>query len=212
MFECFACSSRYKKVQALRGHLRHCEWHTRRRLNAQAEAEAGKQPAGQIPPQSHPSRGLRTSPRARADDDKPLRRRPGRDSQESLRQLLDVYEALPLLKRECLDHVVIVRQLASMCPDLTRTEDWEELYWMLDDCERDHEMMVFRFRLDPVLLFAIYRTMLVIKRRWLSYRASDRTAGGGEETHEESQDHSRAEEEKFTPIVSKLKDMVVASC
>jgi hypothetical protein len=212
MFECDGCSRRYKKVQQLFGHLRHCEWHKRRRQNAQAEAEAGKQPAGLSPPGSHPSRGLGRSSRGRAEDDKPLSRRPGRDSRESLRLMLDVYEALPLLTRECSDHVAIVRQLASVYPDITSPEDWAEVYWMLDACERDYENMVFRFRLDPVLLFAIYRTTLVIKTRWLNYRANDRTAGGREETHEESQDHSHAEEEKFTPIVSKLKDMIVASC
>ena len=108
--------------------------------------------------------------------------------------------------------LLIVRLLASAYADITRTEDWEELYWMLDDCEREYEEMVFRFRLDPVLLFALYRKLLVIKKRWLSYRANDRTAGGGEETHEESQAHFQTEEEKFTPILSKLKDMVVASC
>ena len=104
-----------------------------------------------------------------------------------------------------------VRLLAPVCPDITSTEDWTELYWMLDCCERDFEQMVFRFRLDPVLLFSIYRTLLVIKTRWLRYRAHDRTAGHGEEMHEE-EDYSQADEEQWTPILSKFKDMIVASC
>jgi hypothetical protein len=212
MLECFACSRRFKKPPELFGHLRHCKWHKRRRQNAEAKAKARKQPRGKTPSGNHRLRNLGGFSRARAADDKPLSRRPGRDSRESLRLMLNVFEALPLLIGECSDHVVIVRQLAPMFPDITSPERWEELYRMLDDIARDYEQMVFRFRLDPVLLFAIYRKMLVIKRRWLSYRANDRTAGGGEETHEERQAHLHAEEGKFTPIVSQLKDMVVASC
>lgn len=212
MLECFACSRRFKKPPQLFGHLRHCQWHKNRRQNAEAKAKARKQPSGKTPPGNPRPRNLGKSSRARAEDDKPLSRRPGRDSQESLRLMLNVFEALPLLTGECSDHVVIVRQLASTYPDITSPEEWEELYWMLDDCERDYAQMVFRFRLDPVLLFTLYRKMLVIKRRWLSYRANDRTAGGGEETDEERRAHFHAEEGKFTPILSQLKDMVVASC
>jgi hypothetical protein len=212
VLECFACSRRFKKPPQLFGHLRQCKWHKNRRQNTEANAKASKQPPRKNPAGNDRPRNLGGFSRARAEDDKPLSRRPGRDSQESLRLMLDVYEALPLLTRECSDHVVIVRQLASAYPDITSPEDWEELYRMLDDIERDYEQMVFRFRLDPVLLFAIYRTMLGLKTRWLNYRANDRTAGGGEETHEESQAHFYAEEEKWTPILSKLKDMIVSSC
>ena len=210
MHECYACSRRFKRPPQLFGHLRQCKWHTIRRQNAKAKAKARKQPQGKTHPGNPPN--LVEAIRARAENDKPLSRRPGRDSQDSLRLMLNVFEALPLLTGECLDHVVIVRQLASAYPDITRPEYWEELYWMLYDCERDYEQMVLRFRLDPVLLFAIFRKMLVIKRRWLSYRAHDRAVGGGEETHEESQAHLHAEEGKFTPILSQLKDMLVSSC
>src|SRR5713101_1898207 len=114
MLECFSCSRRFKEPQALFGHLRHCEWHKSRRQNREANAKARKQPPGKTPPGNHRPRNLGGFSRARAEEDKPLSRRPGRDSRESLRLMLDVFEALPPLRRECSDHVVIVRQLAPV--------------------------------------------------------------------------------------------------
>ena len=223
MFECFDCSRRFRKVQALRGHLRHCEYHRRHRLKQQAEAEAGNQPAEHNQPENQPSRGPARPPLIRGDGNRPLSRRPGRDSQDSLLLLLDVYEILPKLKNECLDYVAISRQLASVRSNITSSEEWVKVYWILDECERDYEQMVFRFRLDPVLLFRIYRTMLAMKERWLCYLAQDWSkairlgSGIGEdpapdEVHDKYVCALREEELRWDTILTKVKKMLVGSC
>jgi hypothetical protein len=159
---------------------------------------------------------------AREADGKPRSRRPGRDSQESLLLLLDVYEALPQLKQECLDYALIARLLASVRSDITSEKEWAEIYWLLDECERDYEQMVIRFRLDPVLLFAIYQRMLAIRERWLCYWARDLWSNrcsyaggeGGRET--DGMDDKlrlalRERETMWEGLMVKIKKMLVAS-
>jgi hypothetical protein len=157
------------------------------------------------------------------EDTKPLSHRPGRDSQESLLLLLDVSEVFPQLKQECLDSAAIARLWATVHSDITRKEEWEELYRILDDCERDYEQMVLRFRLDPVLLFTIYRHMLAVKNRWLGYRIHDLSRStrpgsavegdtGPEELDDEYTRSLRNLETMWDNIMTNIKKMLVACC
>ena len=86
---------------------------------------------------------------------KPSGQRHGGNSHECLLLLLDVYEVIPQLKRECSAYASISRLIASSPrgSHLTSEEDWMKLYEMLDSCERDYDQMVFGLRLDSVLLF-----------------------------------------------------------
>jgi hypothetical protein len=99
--------------------------------------------------------------------------RRSRDSQENLLLLLDGSEMFPRMKRKCRDYTAIARMLVNVRPGMTATEKWVALYWILDECERDYEQMVMRFRLDRTILFRTYRQMLAVKRSWLNYLWND---------------------------------------
>src|SRR6476646_8254887 len=111
LFECGSCGRRFKKSQALFGHLRHCERH--RRLKAEAKAQASNQPPGQLRPQENQPRSTGQG------DDSLLSHRCGRDSHENLMLLLDISEILPELKRKSLNYAAICRLFANVRPWMT---------------------------------------------------------------------------------------------
>jgi hypothetical protein len=179
LFECTACHRRFETAQGLFGHLRHCRYH---RLKTEAKAEAGNQPPGHNQSEQHALK-----PGFQGNTTESASRRGGRDSQEHLLLLLDVYEVFPELKRKCLDYAAICRLLGSVRPEMTRVEEWVSLYWILDESERDYEQMVLRLRLDRTILFQLYRQLSVVKQRWLTHLSNDFDAQTGshpEEIHE----------------------------
>lgn len=206
LFECSSCFRRFQNPQALFGHLRHCQYH---RQKAQAKAEAENQPPRQIRPKQNQSR-----PAVQGDDSTQLSPRCGRDSQENLLLLLDVYESFPELKRKCLEYAAIARLLGNLRPEMTTAEEWVSLYWIIDECERENEQMVMRFRLDRRILFQIYRQMLVVKNGWLDYLFNDfgKQARSFSEEVNGKETTALVEEEKvLTTIMTNIKKMLVAS-
>lgn len=206
LFECSSCSRRFKSPQALFGHLRHCKYH---RLKAQAKAEAENQPPGQIRPnQNQYERAMQD------DNSKPLSHRCGRDSHENLLLLLEVYEVLPELKSKCLDYAAIARLLANVRPGMTTAGEWVNLYWAIDECERDYEQMVMRFCLDRRILFRIYQQMLLVKKSWLDYLLNDfnkQVGSGSDEIYEKETSALEEEELIWKTIMTNIKRMLVAS-
>jgi hypothetical protein len=205
-YECSSCFRRFRNAQALFGHLRHCERHGR--LKEEAKVEAGNQPPGQVRPKEDQSR-----PDIHADA-KPSSGRFGRDSQDNLLLLLDVHELLPDLKHLCLERARIARLLGTLQPGLTSVEEWVSLYWIIDECERDHEQMVMRLSLDRMILFGIYQRMLVVKTNWLNYQFNDcdkRTEIVSEERHENRGFALEEEERIWTTIMTNVKRMLVGA-
>jgi len=205
-FECSSCFRRFKNSQALFGHLRHCERH--RRLKAEAKAEVGNQPPGQFRPREGQSR---LDVQA---DAKPPGGRFGRDSQDNLLLLLDVHELLPELKHMCLERARIARLLGSVKPGLTSVEEWIGLYWIIDVCEREHEQMVMRLRLDRMILFRIYQQMLEVKTRWIIFEFNDfdkQTRTVSEERNEKETFASEEEERMWSTVMTNIKRMLVAA-
>lgn len=206
LFECTACHRRFETAQSLFGHLRHCRYH---RLKTEAKAEAGNQPPGH-----HQSEPHALQPDLEGNTRESASRRGGRDSQEHLLLLLDVYEVLPELKRKCLDYAAICRLLGSVRPEMTSVEEWIALYWILDECERDYEQMVLRLRLDRMILFQIYRQLSVVKQRWLNYLSTDfdyQIGSLAEEIHERHASTWDEEAHMWTMIMTNIKKMVVAA-
>jgi hypothetical protein len=205
-FECSSCFRRFRNAQALFGHLRHCERHMR--LKAEAQAKAGSQPPGQFRPKEGQSKADVQA------DAKPSSGRFGRDSQDNLLLLLDVYELLPELKHMCLERACIARLLGSVKPGLTSVEAWISLNWTIDECERDHEQMVMRLSLDRMILFRIYQRMLEVKNNWLNYECNDCDKQSGfvsEEMDEKGTFLSNKEERLWTAIMTSIKRMLVGA-
>jgi hypothetical protein len=205
MFTCFACGDRFKKVQALRGHLRHCEHH---RQKAQAKAQLKGQPPGKLQSKQSQSNSF-----VQGDNQKALGRRFGGDSQENLMLLLDVYEVLPELKRKCLDYAAIARLLANVRPGMTTAEEWVSLYWIIDEYERGYEQMVMQFHLNRMVL-ELYRQMSVVKKTWLNNLFNDfnkQTGYASEEMSEKAMFALDEEEKMWNTIMTNIKKMLVAS-
>ena len=120
------------------------------------------------------STSIKESTNAMSDRTQSLSRRKGRQSQESLLLLLDVDEVYPALKHECLDHAALGRVMASVRSNVV-IDEWIQLYWQLDECQRDYQQMVIGLRLEPVLLFSIYQRMLRIEEEWLDLRTRELT-------------------------------------
>jgi hypothetical protein len=206
LFDCSSCGRRFKNSQALFGHLRQCQYH---RLKRQAKAKAENPPPGKLQPKQNGSKRF-----VERNESEPLNGRYSRDSQENLLLLLDVYEVLPELKRKCLDYAAIGRLLGSVKTEMTPAEEWVSLYWIIDECERDYEQMVMRFRLDRMILFQFYRQMLVVKKCWLNYLSNDfdkETGPLSEEIHEKETSALYEEEKIWNTIMTSTKKMLAAS-
>ena len=124
--------------------------------------------------------------------------------------LLDVDEVYPALKHECLDHAALGRLMESVRSNVV-IDEWIQLYWLLDDCQRDYQQMIIGMRLDPVLLFSIYQRMLRIKEEWLALRTRELTPEQEGEMSQESCEALHEEEERWTTIITNIKKMLVAS-
>lgn len=201
---CPFCERPFTNEQAIRAHLRFCRAY---RLKKRRAAKAGSMPQADQP---HGTTAVQTE---EAKPCKPLARRHGGNSHECLLLLLDVYEVIPQLKRECSEYASISRLIASSPKGshLTSEEDWMKLYEMLDSCERDYDQMVFGLRPDSVLLFSIYQRMLTIKGHWLCFRTNDLHPPHHEEMEENNVAVLREESLMWTRIMTSLKTMVVAS-
>jgi hypothetical protein len=183
------------------------------RLKAEAKAKAGNQPPGQFRSKEGQSRADVQA------DAKPSSGRFSRDSQDNLLLLLDVHELLPELKHMCLERARIARLLGTVKPGrvkpgLTSVEEWVSLYWIIDECGRDHDQMVIRLRLDRMMLFRIYQQMLVVKNYWLNYECNDCDKQSGfvsEEMDEKGTFVSNKEERIWTAIMTSIKWMLVGA-
>jgi len=114
----------------------------------------------------------------------------------------------------CLERAQIARLLASGKPGMTTVEEWISLYWIIDECERDHEQMVMRLCLDRMILFGIYQRMLVVKNKWLNYQFNDcdkQTGIVSEERNASGTFASEEEERIWSTIMINVKRMLVAA-
>jgi hypothetical protein len=168
--------------------------------------------AAALPLSVRPEKNPLASPSIQVNTVKPLNRRTGRQSQESLLTLLNVDELFPNLKAESHDHADIARVLSSVASNFIGLEDeWNKVYGALDDVHRDYEQMVIGMRLDPVLLFSVYQRMLQIKEQWLSIRTGELTPKDDREMSQENYDALCEEKECWAAIIYKIKQMLVAS-
>ena len=114
----------------------------------------------------------------------------------------------------CLERAHIARLLASVKPGMTSMEEWISLYWIIDECERDHDQMVMRLCLDRMILFRIYQEMLVVKHNWLNYQFNDcdkQTGIVSEERNENGTFASEEEERIWATIMINVKTMLVGA-
>jgi hypothetical protein len=206
---CPACERPFRNDQAVKAHLRFCHAYRLKKANA---GKGSAMPEAIVSALSVEAEYKIASPPLKVDTEKPLNRRTGRQSQESLLLLLDVDELFPELKEDSQEHAAIARVFSTVRSSLAGMEDeWNKVYWSLDECHRDYQRMVIGMRLDPALLFSIYQRMLEIKQQWLSFRARALTPAEGYEMSQESCDALREEEERWTMIIDNIKKMLVAS-
>jgi hypothetical protein len=205
---CPSCERPFRNEQAVRAHLRFCDAYRLSQINAGKPnmPKAAALPLSVLPENPIPS------PSIQINTVKPLNRRTGRQSQDSLLILLNVDELFPNLKAESHDHADIARVLSSVASNFIGLEDeWNKVYEALDDVQRDYEQMVIGMRLDPVLLFSIYQRMLGIKEQWLSIRNRELTPKDDREMSQESYDALCEERQWWAAIIYKIKQMLVAS-
>jgi hypothetical protein len=206
LLECFSCGRRFKVPQALFGHLRHCAHY---RLKRKAKAKAEHQP-------SRPRQSTQNALKSGGDrtDAAAISKRGGRDSQEHLLLLLDISEIFPELKCKSLDHGTIARLFGSIRPRMMTPQQWMDLYWIIDECERDYEQMVMRLRLDRTILFRVYQRMLLVKQSWLTYLLAHfdkNTQSVCEEDNMNAPSAWDVEERMWNAIMTSIKKMLVAA-
>jgi hypothetical protein len=205
---CPACERPFRNEQAVKAHLRFCNAYRLKKADAGKDQPMPKAVTSIISVEAD----IAGSPRIQANAAKPLKRRTGRQSQESLLILLEVDELFPKLKDESHDHANISRLLSSVHSNFIGLEDeWNKLSETLDDVHRDYQHMVFGMRLDPVLLFNIYQNMLGIKEQWLSLRTRELTLRDDQEMSQEGCDALRDEKDGWVAIIYKIKKMLVTS-
>ena len=157
-YKCNDCGRRFKNAQSVRGHLLHCPAAKRRR---QAEA----QPGTAVRPNNtrdHPMEQSRSSSDRTAED---VRQRPGPLSQELTVVFLDVQEMLEHLRDNALEFAVKSYIFAGMNVPGSheKVTVWSQLYQILDDCLRDLEQTLPRFRLERVPMLGIYDRIRSLK-------------------------------------------------
>ena len=198
---CFYCEKRFKNPQAVRAHQLHCSV---RRLKKQAQTAIKPQP-----PQARPPTASR--PNGSIDE---LRRRPGPDSKENKRLLVDSLEQVQLVKETARNHAVwawiIARKIASHAKGCTKPEEWFQIYQDLDDIERDMGQMFAALRLDRAALFRIYHQWRSVMDRWLQYQTQDWSDDRGE-LKAEGQVALQNDETLLNEVLSKIKDLLVAA-
>jgi hypothetical protein len=202
---CPACERPFRNEQAVRAHLRFCRAY---RLKHPHAAQVPGAP--EAPTSANQTEKTDVPVIVETEPIKVLKRRNGRQPQESLLLLLDIDEVYPQLKFECLDHAALARLMSSVRSNIVGVDEWVKLYWLLDDCHRDYQQMVIGMRLDPTLLFSIYQRMLGIKEQWLSFRTRELAPEDGEMS-QDSCEALRAEDEYWTTIIYKIKRMLVTS-
>ena len=148
---CHFCERTFKNRQGVRAHLKACPVYRVVRQLPQADT-----PSVKALPSVTNSAGSK---------------RPGRQSQERLLDLLDVHEQL----QQFLDETAMrakLAQLLSSFPGYTGAPAgaWTAVYQDLSLCVRDCHQMVLQMRLDHDLLFGLYHQLECVQTRWLRCR------------------------------------------
>src|SRR5689334_13415983 len=122
---CRFCEEDFKNEQSVKAHLRHCKVYKKL-------PKAGPLPkADHDPSDAEEHRGMpRTTKRIHSDDVEVLspRQHPGRDSHESLMNLLDIHEILGALLKDGMDNYGYVRLVESMRKDdEPGCHEWKQL-------------------------------------------------------------------------------------
>jgi hypothetical protein len=188
-YECDFCEKPFTTAQGVRGHLRHCAYRRlRQQVGAQAEAE----------PPTVTERKFR---------------RPGPDSQDSKRCLLDTYELIQQLRRDARDFAGIAYLLAkgNVRGQYEMAKEWLRLSQAVDDVERDFDLMVGPLRLDRSLLFRAYHQLGPIRDTWRYYRTRHLRPALEGEKEEEIPNDIREEEAMWATIMNNIKKMLAAS-
>jgi hypothetical protein len=190
-YKCEYCQKRYASPQAKWGHYPQCE---ARNL----------------------SLGLASKPEAEAPAFTFVNgesRRPGPDGQEMKLLLLETQEEIIRLRNIADNNFIwaefLCRAARRHVEGDATPEDWKKVYEVLGDVERDLDLQIGRLRLDRLLLFNIYHTMLAIQDAWLNYRTRDFSRGG--ELTPKGEEVLRVEQARFADLLSKIKRMVVAA-
>ena len=211
-YKCNDCGRRFKNAQSVRGHLLHCPAAKRRR---QAEAQAEAQPGTAVRPNNtrdHPMEQSRSSSDRTAED---VRQRPGPPSQELTVVFLDVQEMLEHLRDNAREFAVKSYIWAGMnVPGAhEKVTVWSQLYQILDDCLRDLEQTLPRFRLERVPMLGIYDRIRSLKKHWMTQRVCEfhNPALEPDGLEEKTRLMLREEEAQLTWLINQLKRVVAAS-
>ena len=211
-YKCDDCGRRFKNAQAVRGHLLHCPAAKRRR---QAEAQAEAQPGTAVMPDikgAHATERRRSSQDRTVDDEK---RRAGPLGRELRVLFLSVQDMLEHLREDALESAGKSYIFAGMnVPgEHEQATAWTQMYQTLDDCVRDLDQMLPRFRLEQVPLFGIYNCLRSLKKRWMEQRMCrfHRPAQEPDGLDEKTRTLLREEEDHLTWLINQLKELVAAA-